>query len=100
MMTEYEAWKYLAKKWNNPRGSDGFAFVSIYRVGIITGLCGCISRLHKQHKISDKSYRNMKHKLFSFGIHYVFFYWPRNYYGACCRASFCDSQVKRFKKKA
>ena len=64
MMTEQQAWKYLAKKWKDAANKgDDFCMVKFYGSDPAPGICKCIYNMLSMNIISKNVFEKMKRKL-------------------------------------
>lgn len=103
MMTEKEAWLYLAEKWDNAKILNGSSRVSATIPHPETGqefdvetVCGSINHLHNT-QVSHETYRAMRRHMRSEMLQWIYsdlgsrhaYWWGNDQDGAKKRAAFC-----------
>lgn len=97
LMTEAEAWAFLADKWENYTTWCGLPAIELTDSNLpTTCLCHNVGSLKNMHMISATTANNMqdvinKHLQLTGKLVYA---WPLNYEGAIERAKFCRKQAE------
>jgi len=93
-LTEYQAWKFLAAKWNEAASeADGELYYSKY---CWSGMCASMSKLAYAHDISETTYSKMLNKISKYKKkHKIYnaYFWPTDVEHAKKRASFCRARM-------
>lgn len=90
MMTEKEAWLYLADCWDKAK-PGAYSYVAFVKDEIKIGLCRSVSRLRATEDIDDSTYLSMDRKLYKEGggENGNLYLYPLNVEGARARATLC-----------
>lgn len=110
MLTEKEAWAYLADKWANAKRYDAEYTTSTYMITVksesttpsiaegCVGLCECVQDLHGLEKIDISTHENMNNVIQDYGKQHAVsgYYWSRfTEEGRDARAEFCRQQANK-----
>lgn len=102
MLTESQAWAYVAQKFKNAKKSCGHYCIRIRDAGMSYGLCGAIQSMSYRDLISMSIKSDMQQKINDHGRKHNFhgYYWSINTNkGKERRANFAKRQAKLTKKK-
>lgn len=100
-MTEYQAWRYLQKKWATAkRFSDGDYYASFNNIKAF-GLCSSVLNFEDlAGKITQSQRMEMIAKIPKRRKYHNYDYvWQLNLRGAKARSAFCKRQAEKLRKK-
>lgn len=98
MLSEPEAWQYLADLWGDPKSFPvaGQFVVRLPGNHSGQGLCACVAAMEKEHQISGKVAARMHYRLAMERVRLgapSLYIWPPNKHGAESRLRFCVLQA-------
>lgn len=103
MMTEAQAWSYLARRWDKATfHTPGSTCVEVTIMSQQQyGLCGSVSTLNLTQKVTNETWLTMFQRMQKYKPRDAFmgYWWPCNKAGAKSRAAFCRKMVKLSRKR-
>ena len=101
MLTESQAWKYLAKVWKNVQEDGRSKVYTTDEFRRSYGLCYSIVMMSINHLISEEAAKKLIHKTQSLSAPPGLegYKWPLTASGAKKRVAFCLKMAKRTKRK-